>query len=86
MSEERYPADLVVTEQDFRDSGWKDVLSKTSREGYSSMWQAFSAAARQAIDERRPSHGKVLWLLADACSMMLAPKSVNETFKPFMVM
>ena len=86
MSEERYPADLVVTEQDFRDSGWKDVLSKTSREGYSSMWQAFSAAARQAIDERRPSHGKVLWLLADACSMMLAPKSVNEPFKPFMVM
>jgi hypothetical protein len=86
MSEERYPADLVVTEQDFRDSGWKDVLSKTSREGYSSMWQAFSAAARQAIDEGRPSHGKVLWLLADACSMMLAPKSVNEPFKPFMVM
>jgi len=86
MSEERYPADLAITEKDFRDSGWKDVLSKTSREGYSSMWQAFSAAARQAIDEGRQSHGKVLWLLADACSMMLAPKSVNEPFKPFMMM
>lgn len=86
MSDERYPIDLVVTEQDFRDSGWKDVLSKTSREGYSSMWQAFSAAARQAMDEGRPSHGKVLWLLADACSMMLKPKSVNEPFTPFMVM
>lgn len=86
MSEERYPADIVVTEQDFRDCGWKDVLSKTSREGYPSMWQAFSAAARQAMDEGRPSHGKVLWLLADACSMMLAPNSINEAFKPFMVM
>lgn len=86
MSEERYPADLVVTEQDFRDCGWTDVLSKTSREGYPSMWQAFSAAARQAMDEGRASHGKVLWLLADACSMMLAPNSINEPFKPFMVM
>lgn len=86
MSEERYPADLVVTEQDFRSCGWKDVLSKTSREGYPSMWQAFSAAARQAMDEGRASHGKVLWLLADACSMMLAPNSINEPFKPFMVM
>lgn len=86
MSDERYPADLAITEKDFHDSGWKDVLSKTSREGYSSMWQAFSAAARQAIDEGRHSHGKVLWLLADACSMILAPKSVNEPFKPFMVM
>lgn len=86
MIEERYPVDLVVTEQDLRNCGWKDVLSKTSREGYPSMWQAFSAAARQAMDEGRASHGKVLWLLADACSMMLAPNSINEPFKPFMVL
>lgn len=86
MSDKRYPADLVVTEQDFRDSGWKDVLSKASREGYLSMWQSFSAAARQAMDEGRESQGKVLWLLADACSMMLAPNSINEPFKPYMVM
>lgn len=86
MSKERYPADLALTEQDFRDCGWKDVLSKMSREGYPSMWQAFSAVARQAMDEGRASHGKVLWLLADACSMMLVPKSINEPFKPFMVM
>ena len=86
MGEERYPADLAITEKDFHDCGWKDVLSKTSREGYSSMWQAFSAAARQAMDEGRQAHGKVLWLLADVCSMMLASKSINEPFKPFMVM
>jgi len=86
MSEERYPADLVVKEQDFCDSGWKDVLSKTSREGYPSMWQAFSAAARQTMDEGRESQAKVLWLLADACSMMLAPNSINEPFRPSLVM
>lgn len=38
------------------------------------------------MEEGRQSHGKVLWLLADACSMMLSPKSINEPFKPFMVM
>lgn len=86
MSAERYPADLVLTNQDCADCGWKEVLTGTSREGYSSMWQAFSSAARQAMDEGRQSHGKALWLLADACSMMLSPKSVNEPYKPFMVM
>lgn len=86
MTTERYPADLVVTVQDFADCGWKAVLTSTTREGYSSMWQAFSAAARQAIEEGRQSHGKILWLLADACSMMLSPKSINDPFKPFMVM
>jgi hypothetical protein len=86
MSGARYPADLVVTEQDFRDSGWRDVLSKASRDGYSSMWQAFSDAARQATEEGRESQGKVLWLLADACSMRLVPTSINEPFKPILVM
>ena len=86
MSDERFPADLVITKQDFADCGWKDVLARTTREGYSSMWQAFSAAARQANEEGQLSHGKVLWLLADACSMTLSPKSLNEPFKPIAVM
>jgi hypothetical protein len=56
-----------------------------TREGYSAMWQALSAAARSAIEQGRVEHGKVLWLLADACSMMLSPSSPNEPFKPFAV-
>lgn len=86
MSTERYPADLILTNQDFADCGWKEVLTSSTREGYSSMWQAFSVAARQVMDKGRQSHGKALWLLADACSMMLSPKSVNEPFKPVWVM
>src|SRR5688572_18676049 len=86
MSSERYPADLVLTHQDFLECGWKEVLKSSPREGYSSMWQAFSSAARKAMEEGRQSKGKALWLLADACSMMLSPKSINEPFKPFMVM
>ena len=50
------------------------------------MWQAFSTAAGQAVKEGRQAHGKVLWLLSDACSMMLKSASVNEPFEPLIVM
>lgn len=85
MESQRYPADLIVSAQDFTNCGWKGVLDQTSREGYSAMWQAFSAAAHTAIKEGRNEQGKVLWLLADACSMMLVPGSQNEPFKPIAV-
>ena len=85
IENERYPADLVVSADHIANCGWKAVLDQTSREGYSAMWQAFSAAARTAMDEGRKEHGKVLWLLADACSMMLVPASQNEPFKPIAV-
>lgn len=84
MSAECCPADLGITHQDFVDCGWKEVLNSTERDGYLSMCQAFYAAAKQATGEGRQSHGKVLWLLADACSMMLSPRSPNEPFRPFM--
>jgi len=85
-SMERYPQDLSVGIDDFRRSNWKSVISSGKREGYSGMWQSLSDAARTAIEGGRASEGKVLWLLADACSMMLNPDSPNEPFKPFTVM
>lgn len=85
MENERYPVDLAVSVDDFASCGWKSVLDQSSREGYPAMWRTFSAAARAAMDEGRQEHGKVLWLLADACSMMLSPSSPNEPFKPFAV-
>lgn len=85
MSNERYPQDLLVSLRDFQASGWKEAIAQATREGYPAMWQALSAAARSAIAQGRVEHGKVLWLLADACSMMLVPSSPNEPFKPFAV-
>ena len=85
MSNERYPQDLFVSLRDFQTSGWKEAIAQATREGYSAMWRAFSAAARSSIEQGRVEHSKVLWLLADACSMMLVPSSPNEPFKPFAV-
>lgn len=49
------------------------------------MWLALSAAARSAIEQGRNKDGKVFWLLADACSMLLSPSSTNEPFKPYAI-
>lgn len=85
MRKSRYPEDLAISLDDFLASGWKQALGQAPREGYSAMWQAFSAAARSSIKQGLHEHGKVLWLLADACSMMLSPSSPNEPFKPIAV-
>ena len=85
MPHDRYPEDLVLTKEDFANCGWKEVLAGADREGYASMHSALSDAEKQAFDEDRKTHGKVLWLLSGACSMMLSPESVNEPFKPMAV-
>lgn len=85
MNVERYPEGLTVTSQQFSECGWRDALADVG-ESYSGMWRAFSSAAKQAIEYGRDAHGKVLWLLGDACSMTLSPRTVNEPFKPSMVM
>ena len=86
MSHDRYQEDLTLTVEDFAGCGWKAALAEAAREDYYSMSEAFSSAAKQAIDEDRQAHGKALWLLADACSMTLSPDSINEPFKPLWVM
>ena len=87
MTQQRYPADLPVTLEDFKGCGWKEVLQGIAEEdfGYSALWSAFSKAAGSAMEAGRQKHAKVLWLLADACSMMLHPNSLTEPFKPFAV-
>ena len=86
MPSKRYPKDMVLTVEDFTGCGWKEILAGADREGfledYHLRQHAFSGAAKQALSEGRQTHGKVLELLADICSMMLSPDSANEPFKP----
>ncbi len=86
MSHSDNQEELVLTSEDFAGCGWKEVLAGSDREGYSFISWAFSAAAKQAINEDRQVHGKVLSLLAGACSMMLSSDSFNEPFKPSIVL
>ena len=75
--------DVNLTSEDFTGCGWKEVLANADRNDYSSIYFAFSDAAKQAINEDHQVHGKVLSLLAQACSMKFSPESFNEPFKPF---
>ena len=81
MFYDRYPEDLILTVDDFTACGWKAALVGATCEGYRSMCDALSDAAKQATQNGQKAHGKVLWLLADACSMILAPASTNKPYK-----
>lgn len=83
---EHYPENTDITLNDFKKCGWLEALGEAHRKSYSSMWRALSSAAKQALEDKRLSEGKVLWLLADACSMTLKPESVNEPFAPWAIM
>ena len=82
----RYPAGTPITREAFESLRWEETLDAAAREDYSSMWQALSTTAREAVDGGKSEQGRILWLLADACSMMLKAESLNEPFKPSMVM
>ena len=71
----RYPPDLVLTAQNFSDCNWQNILAETREAGYEPLWRAFSKAAELAMEAKMDSHGKALWLLADACAMRLQPSS-----------
>ncbi len=81
-----YPENTNISLDDFNACGWREALEEARREDYSSMWQQLSSKARKATEEGNLEAGKVLWLLADACSMMLKPNSSNKPFAPFIVM
>lgn len=82
----RYPENTTADLTSFRNADHNSAINAADRDGYTSMWQALSKAASEAIEGGKISEGKVLWLLADACSMMLTPSSVNEPFRPLIIM
>ncbi len=86
MSSERYPANLSVTDSDLDFDELETLLNESEEYGYSTYHSTLSKAAREAIETGNPAKGKGLWLLADACSMMLKPSSIHKPFEPFAVM
>jgi len=82
----RYPENTAADLHSFQNSGYKAAISAVDSEGYTSIWQSLSKAAGEAIENGKSAEGKVLWLLADASSMMLTPSSLSDPFRPLMVM
>lgn len=77
----------MLTVDDFNACGWKAALQEVDAPAdYCSLTQAFLGTADRAVKEERRTHGKVLRLLADVCSMGLSPDSSNEPFKRCVVL
>lgn len=81
---ERYPRDVSIGVDDFHHSGWKAAVTSSKHTDCTGLLESLSTAARSAVTEGKIPEGKVLWLLADACSMILNPDSPNMPFKPLM--
>ncbi|QOY54004.1 DUF4209 domain-containing protein [Candidatus Sulfurimonas marisnigri] len=83
---ERYPQNLIITVDDFVNSDCQKIINNIVGDSYSEYWSILSKKARERIDNGELKSGKILWIIADACSMMLNPNSKNEPFKPFAIM
>ncbi|WP_323593578.1 DUF4209 domain-containing protein [Aliarcobacter butzleri] len=86
MSEHRYNLDLEVTLEDFKNSNYKEVLKKASREGLSYYHTVLSCEARDQIEQGNEKLGKIFWLLADISSYMIHPENSQELFSPYVIM
>ena len=86
MNNERYPQDLSITSDNFKNSECLSIVNNIDGNSYSDYWSFLSKKAREKIESDDLKSGKILWIIADACSMMLNPHSKNEPFKPFAIM
>lgn len=83
----RYPQDTEVT-VDVAIAALKsqdELIDKAAE--CDVLWQGLSAAARKAAELAEPDWAvvKTLWLVGDACSMMLDGDSTNAPFEPLAV-
>ncbi|MFL9891045.1 MULTISPECIES: DUF7380 domain-containing protein [Paraburkholderia] len=83
MSHERYRSDLEVGLDDLATCGWQEAIKEVADADYSALWNALAVAAQKALEHQEFKRAKVLWLLAEASSMMLKP---SATHQPFLVM
>jgi hypothetical protein len=82
MSNYKYDIDLLIEIEDFNSSGYEEVLESVKREDYSSYWSILSDNARKEIELGNDKKGKILWLLAEICSLMLNPSSLQNPYTP----
>jgi len=80
---ERFSPDIEITYKDFESSGWEEAFKSRGIKMSSHAPNILAIMGQKASEERRTAQSKVLWLLADACSMALNPSSLNEPFKPY---
>jgi hypothetical protein len=77
---------IILEPKHFDECPWRGVLSKLSQKNYINIWNAFFKAANECVEKEDFINGKVFWLLANICTMEIDNSSINNPFKPGMVM
>ena len=75
-----------MTVQSLLDSGWRELLAASPRDGYLGAYQAFRNEARLARSSGDNSRADALELLSAVCSMHLKRGSYNAPFGALIVM
>jgi hypothetical protein len=75
---------ITFTQDDFVSSSWRETISSAGSHGYSSLSQAFSKSSDSYKESNEIAKSQIMRLLAQACSMMIDAKSINEPFKPIL--
>lgn len=77
----RFPEDTVASSADLVDMNLDGLLAEGKVDGYADIYFCLSNAARSALQQRSYSRAKVLWLVADACSLALQPRKINQPYE-----
>ncbi|MBS0653774.1 MAG: hypothetical protein JSR39_09680, partial [Verrucomicrobia bacterium] len=81
----RFSSEIQMTLEDFKNSGWEEAFQGNAVQHFGVAADALAKKGQKALEDGNASQSKALWLLADACSMMLQPSSFNEPFKPYII-
>ena len=73
----------LYSRDDFVECNWSHNASPEIRYGYFSVMQSLEKSAKEKSALGLEEQGEILNLLSRASSMMLAPSSLNEPFKPY---
>lgn len=73
---------ITLTKDDFLNSTWRDITANTGENCHFSLSQAFNKEAETYAKCGEVAKSKIMQLLAQACSMMIDAKSINEPFRP----
>lgn len=71
---------VPLTLDDLIQCGWREIVVPVIEKGYPYAWQPLSNAATSAYEAGEQGKSRALWVLADAVSMMLVPKSSTSPF------
>lgn len=82
---ERFSSAIKITLKDFKSSGWEEAFQVSGVNEPFLIADILAKKGQKATEEGNMAQSKVLWLLADVCSMVLQPSSLNEPFKPYFI-